>query len=108
MKAQKRKRLEQAGWQLGSSSDFLGSNEVERVLVAFKSALAIKLKTVRLRSQLTQTKLAELMKSSQSRVAKMEAGDPTVSMELLIEALLTAGATRREIVSTLSRARTDP
>jgi hypothetical protein len=42
------------------------------------------------------------MGSSQSRVAKMEAGDPTVSLDLLVQGLLAAGATRREIADALA------
>ena len=52
---------------------------------------------------LTQVELAERMGSSQSRVAKMEAGDPSVSLELLIRALLMVGATRREVGRVLAR-----
>ena len=37
------------------------------------------------------------MKSSQSRIAKMEAGDPSVSLDLLIKALLTLGASSRDL-----------
>lgn len=103
MKTQKRKRLEHAGWRLGSAGEFLGLNEVELAVVEIKLALATKLKKVRLRSKLTQTQLAVMMESSQSRVAKMEAGDATVSLELLVEALLAAGASRREIASALAR-----
>ena len=41
--------------------------------------------------------LAKLLKSSQSRVAKMEAGDPTVSADLLLRSLRATGAHPRQI-----------
>ena len=46
---------------------------------------------------MTQLTLARAVGSSQSRIAKMEAGDPTVSIDLLIKALLALGASIREL-----------
>src|SRR5581483_4278956 len=43
---------------------------------------------------LSQAVVAKRLGSSQSRVAKMEAGDPSVSLDLLLRALLALGATR--------------
>jgi ribosome-binding protein aMBF1 (putative translation factor) len=102
MERNKRKRLEQAGWTVGSASEFLGLSEVEGELVDMKLSLGSKLRKARERHKLTQTDLAKRMKSSQSRVAKMEAGDPTVSLDLLVHGLLAAGATRREIANALA------
>jgi alkylhydroperoxidase/carboxymuconolactone decarboxylase family protein YurZ len=42
------------------------------------------------------------MKSSQSRVAKIETGDPSVSLDLLVRAVLSAGATKKEIARALA------
>jgi transcriptional regulator with XRE-family HTH domain len=72
-------------------------------VVEIKSALATQLKMLRLRRKLTQTQLAAVMESSQSRATKMEAGDATVSLELLVQALLAAGASRREIAPAFAR-----
>jgi DNA-binding XRE family transcriptional regulator len=102
MDAIKRKRLERAGWTVGSVSDFLGLSSVEEELVEMKLALSARLRKTREMGKLTQTDLAKRMGSSQSRVAKMEAGDPTVSLDLLIQGLLAAGATRRQIASALA------
>jgi transcriptional regulator with XRE-family HTH domain len=41
--------------------------------------------------------LAAKLQSSQSRIAKMEAGDPSVSLDLLIRSLISLGATEREL-----------
>jgi DNA-binding XRE family transcriptional regulator len=102
MDKNKRKKLESAGWSVGSAADFLGLTSAEEALVAMKLTLSQKLRTARERHHLTQTELAKRMGSSQSRVAKMEAGDPGVSMELLIQGLLIAGATQREIAAALA------
>ncbi len=62
-----------------------------------KMALSQALAQRRRRRRLTQMELARKLNSSQSRVAKMEKGDPTVTVDLLVKALLTMGATRRSI-----------
>jgi ribosome-binding protein aMBF1 (putative translation factor) len=103
MERNKRKQLEQAGWRIGSASDFLELDETENALIDMKLALGARLRKARERRKLTQLGLARLMKSSQSRVAKMEAGDPSVSLDLLVQGLLTAGASRREIAAALVR-----
>lgn len=101
MEASKRKRLTRAGWTVGSTSDFMGSS-VEDELAAMKHALSEALHKARESKQLTQTELAKRMGSSQSRVAKMEAADPSVSLELLVQGLLTLGVSRRQIASALT------
>lgn len=102
MEQKKRKRLEKAGWKIGSASMFLGLTSAEEQLVEMKLALGTRLRKAREQHKLTQTALAERMGSSQSRVAKMEAGDPAVSLDLLVQGLLAAGATSRDIAAALA------
>jgi DNA-binding XRE family transcriptional regulator len=102
MDRKKQKRLEKAGWRVGSASDFLELSAAEEELVAMKLSLSAKLKKARERRQITQTDLAKRMGSSQSRVAKMEAGDPGVSLDLLVQGLLAVGASRKDIAAALS------
>ena len=97
----KRKKVESAGWRVGSAVDFLGLSEDEAAFVELKLALSEELRTRREDQGLTQGALARKLGSSQSRVAKMEASDPSVSMDLLIRGLLATGATRREIASAI-------
>ena len=97
MDMKKRKRLEAAGWRVGSTQDFLALSDAEAEMVDMRVSLGAKLRTRRERARLTQTAVARRLKSSQSRVAKMEAGDPNVSFELLIRAHLVLGARRAEI-----------
>lgn len=103
MDTTKRKRLQKAGWRVGTVRELLGLSAAETELVEMRVALASGLKKRRERSKLTQTALAKRLKSSQSRIAKMEAGDPTVSLDLLIRAHLTLGAKRAEIGRALTR-----
>ena len=97
MKAEKRKQLEKAGWRVGDARDFLELNDEEAEFVDIKLALARRLRELREKRKWTQSELAKRMGSSQSRVAKMEAADPTVSVDLLVRSLLAIGADRREL-----------
>lgn len=97
MKREMQKQLERAGWRVGDAGDFLELSEDERRFVEMKLALAVGLRERRERQGLTQAALARRLGSSQSRVAKIEAADRTVSLDLLIRGLLALGATRGEV-----------
>jgi hypothetical protein len=102
MKPEKRKRLEAAGWRVGTASEFLGLTDEEAALIELKLDLARAVKAERMSRKMTQEELGERLGSSQSRVAKMEGGDPSVSIDLLIRALLRLGVNRRDLVRHLS------
>ncbi|MCX5767435.1 MAG: helix-turn-helix transcriptional regulator [Gemmatimonadetes bacterium] len=103
MDTKKRKRLEAGGWAVGDAADFLMLTPTEAALVEMRLALSKSLRERRLAGGLTQTRLAKQLGSSQSRVAKLEAGDPSVSLELLIRALLSVGASRKDVAHALGR-----
>jgi len=102
MKKAKKDRLERAGWKVGTVPEFLGLSKAEEALVELKLTLSRGLRDRRARRRLSQAQLARLLKSSQSRVAKMEAGDPSVSIDLLIRSLLALGATPKELAQVLT------
>lgn len=102
MKETKRKRLEAAGWKVGTAAEFLGLSQAEAELVEIKLSLATALRERREREDLTQLDVAERLGSSQSRVAKMEAGDRSVSIDLLVRSNLALGANRRDIARVMS------
>ncbi len=97
MRANKRRRLERAGWAVGDAADFLGLSADERRFVDVKMALAAGLRQRRERLGLTQAQVAERFGSSQSRVAKMEAAHRTVSTDLLLKSLFRLGASPRDV-----------
>ena len=97
MEKNKKKRLEDAGWRVGSTAEFLELSPEEAAFVELKLTLSTELRARRNEAGLSQVELARRLGSSQSRVAKMEASDPSVSVDLLIRALLAAGASRKEI-----------
>lgn len=98
----KKARLERKGWKIGSAKDFLGLSDEEAAYVEMKLALSEKLKQQRVQNKLTQAELARLTHSSQSRIAKMEAGDPTVSIDLLVKSLLALGVSKKELGRSIS------
>lgn len=102
MREAKRKRLQSKGWKFGSAKEFLNLTPEESAYVELKLELAEGLRAHRERHNLTQVELAKLVKSSQSRVAKMEAGDPSVSLDLLVRSLLALGASKREVAKIIS------
>src|SRR2546429_3940361 len=97
MHESKKKRLERKGWQIGSAEDFLNLSDEESEYIELKLKLSQALKNKRQQKGLTQVEAARVLRSSQSRIAKMETGDPSVSLDLLIRALLTMGVTLKEL-----------
>jgi len=91
-----REQLAKKGWQVGTVSDFLDLSPEEATLIEIKLALSRELKERR-QQNMTQAELAEKMHSSQPRIAKAENGDASVSIELLLRAILATGASPQEI-----------
>jgi ribosome-binding protein aMBF1 (putative translation factor) len=103
MKKAKQKRLEARGWRVGTASTFLGLSPEEAALVEMKVNLSRALRARREARGLSQVDLAKRLQSSQSRVAKMEAADRTVSIDLLVRGLVVLGARPRDIARALHR-----
>lgn len=101
MKQSKRKKLEAAGWAVGSAQEFLGLSDADAALIDLKLALSRSLRDRRQRRGVSQVELAKRLQSSQSRVAKMEAGDPSVSMDLLVSSLLVLGASEADLAKAI-------
>ncbi len=91
------KRLQAAGWKTSSVKGFLRLSDEEAVLVELRLSLADAVKASRQKRRLSQNGLAQRMGSSQSRVAKMESGDPSVSLDLIFRAFFASGGTRQEL-----------
>jgi ribosome-binding protein aMBF1 (putative translation factor) len=98
----KRRRLEAKGWKVGTAQEFLHLSTEEAAYIDLKARLATGLRDRRRRRSLTQRDLARRLQSSQSRIAKMEAGDPSVSLDLLIRSRLILGTSRSELSRIIS------
>ena len=102
MRENKKKRLKARGWKVGSAKDFLGLSDQEAAFIELKLRLASSLRGLRQRRGLTQIDLARVLRSSQSRIAKMETGDPSVSLDLLVRSLLALGTSARQLSRMIS------
>jgi ribosome-binding protein aMBF1 (putative translation factor) len=99
----KKKRLASKGWKVGTTADFLGLSTEESDFLELKLSFSRNLKAKRSERNLTQKQLAKMINSSQSRVAKMESGDPSVSFDLLIRSMLALGMSKRELAGAISQ-----
>ncbi len=97
MDVQKIKKLNTKGWKVGDAADFLGLTPEEVIYIEIKISMGNKLKEKRKSKNLTQTQLANAVGSSQSRIAKMETGDPSISLDLLLKTLLFLGISKKEM-----------
>lgn len=103
MRESKRRRLEAKGWRIGSAPEFLGLSAEEEAFIEVRLRLAASLRRHRVRRHLTQAEAARLLQSSQSRIAKMEAGDPSVSLDLLVRCLIGLGASAGDLARAIAR-----
>jgi len=102
MNKEKIKRLEKKGWKVGSTEEFLGLSNEEAAYIDLKIKLSTNLRQLRTKQKLTQVEVAKILKSSQSRVAKLETGDPSVSLDLIIRSLLALGTSQKDIAKAIS------
>lgn len=101
MDVKKQKKLKAAGWKIGSVKDFLELSPEEAAIIEMKFSLSQELKRRRIALGVSQAALAKKIGSSQSRIAKAEANDPSISIDLQIRALLAAGASRSDLAKVL-------
>ncbi|MGI8499895.1 MAG: helix-turn-helix transcriptional regulator [Hassallia sp.] len=102
MDTKKRRQLEAAGFCVGDAADFLELSPEEVAFVEMKLSLSRYLKELRLKNKLSQENLAKKINSSQSRVAKIEAGDASVSLDLVVRTILAIGATREDVARAIA------
>jgi predicted XRE-type DNA-binding protein len=105
MKKSRQAKLESAGWKVGTAAEFLELSKEEAAFVELKVVLASSLRKRREAKELTQEEVAKLLGSSQSRVAKMEAAEADVSVDLLVRALLALGVTRKGLAKIIASPR---
>lgn len=102
MDREKRERLEAKGWKVGSAEELLGLTPEESAYVELRLKLSEAVRQLRKERHLTQVQLAELLHSSQSRVAKVESADESVSLDLLVRTLLALGASAQDLAKVIS------
>ena len=95
METKKRKALEAFGWRFGDAEDFFELSPEERRLVELRFIVSQAVRRLRTRNRITQSQLATKLQSSQSRVAKLEAGSADVSLDLLFRGLFAVSTRMR-------------
>ena len=94
-----RDRLTTAGFRVGDAEDFLGLSEEERQLVELRVEVSKAVRRRRQERALSQKQLAAKLKSSQSRIAKIEAAAADVSLDLSFRALFAAGGSLTDLLA---------
>lgn len=97
MKNSKKNKLIKSGWQVGDVKAFLNLSDEDVALIEIKHRLAKLVREKRGDKKITQVALAELLSSSQSRVAKLEKGSLDVSLDLIVRALFSMGISNKEL-----------
>jgi DNA-binding XRE family transcriptional regulator len=105
MNDKKRKVLEAAGYRVGDVTDFLGLSAEERALIELRAAVSATVHRLRKERRLTQAKLAEMLHSSQSRIAKIEAGASDVTLDLMFRSLFAVGGQVADVLNMHQTAR---
>ncbi len=98
MKKDKIQKLKDAGWKSGTVQEFLQLSNEESALIEVRVALYEAFQKIRKEKRLTQKEAASLLHTSQSRVSKLESGDPSVTLDLMIRSLVTLGAKKKDFV----------
>lgn len=91
MNQNRKLQIEKAGGRITTVKEFLNLSEADAALIETKLAMIKRVRTLREEKHVTQVELAKRMGTSQSRVAKIEAGDPNVSMDLILRAMFSLG-----------------
>ena len=102
MDKRKLERVQARGWRVGGAEEFLGLSPEEAAYVEVRLALSDNVRKMRVRKKISQVRLAKILGSSQSRVAKIEAGDSTVSLDLMFRSLLALGASKKDLAKIIS------
>ena len=103
MKQDKARRLRKRGWRVGSVREFLTLDDAEEAYIEARLAMSRLVRRMRMARRMTQVELARRMKSSQSRIAKVEAGDPSVSVDLQLRSALVLGASLEDVAKALRK-----
>jgi transcriptional regulator with XRE-family HTH domain len=103
MNADRKKRLEAAGFKFGTVGELFNLSEAEELLVDVKVALAEAIRELREVRSLSQADLARLIGSGQARVSKLERSLESTSLDTLFRCMLVLGASRQDLAKTIGR-----
>jgi len=102
MNEKEKVQLQPNGWKVSSVEEFLGLTKAEATYIDLKLILLDSYRRWREQKQVSPASLAEQLELSESSIAKMEEGDPSVSLDLLIQSLLTLGVTTKHLAQIIA------
>jgi predicted XRE-type DNA-binding protein len=105
MNADRKKRLEAAGFKFGTVGELFNLSEAEELLVEVKVALAEAIRELREVRSLSQADLARLIGSGQARVSKLERSLESTSLDTLFRCMIVLGASRQDLAETIGHSR---
>ena len=95
--------LEAAGIPVGNKVEFLGLSPAQEAVVEVKVRLSYALRRARKAQGLTQAALARQMGVPQQTVARLESIHKSISVDMLMRALVTAGVSLEAIADEIAR-----
>jgi DNA-binding XRE family transcriptional regulator len=96
---EQRAGLQAAGFRFGDAADFLELSEEECNIIELRLTVSRAVRSLREKAGVTQQQLAQKLKSSPSRVAKIEAAASDVSLDLSLKALFAVGGELADLVT---------
>src|SRR5262245_26622057 len=97
MNERKRLRLERAGWRSGTVQQFLGLTDAAAAYIETSVLLAAALRAVRRRRRMSLGVAARTIGTTTAAVGKLEAGNPSATIDELLGALLALGISPRRV-----------
>jgi predicted transcriptional regulator len=98
---EKREKIEAAGYEVTDSVDWIGLDPAEQIVVAMRISLAEELDRLRKEKKLSQSDLAKILGTRQPGVSRLISNPSATTLDALVRALLTLGATSRHIAALL-------
>lgn len=108
MDAERKRRLEAAGFKFGTVGELFGLSEAEEQLVELKVVIADAVRELRDTRALSQSDLARLVGTGQARISKLERSAESTSLDTLVRCLLVLGASRKDLARTIANAKVRP
>lgn len=99
MDAERKKKLEAAGWKFGDYADFLGMTPEEKAIVEIRLAATREMERLRAENPISQEELARRMGTKQPNVSKLFKNPGNATLDTLFRALLALGSTPKKIAA---------
>ena len=97
MSKTRKEELAEAGFEETTIQKFLDLSDIDMKLIDLKIELGKLLKKQRKVKKLTQSQLADIVKTNQARIARIENADNSVSIDSILISLYSVGTKEKDI-----------